>query len=153
VDVAYIFGPNPKNEDEKLLVATDKCRFGERPLAVLFETDQVETYLADGKLLSPGVLRIVRDDVDIHASAVLAGPPKDREAPRLEEAAEFLHHLLRGGPVARNEVKARAEVEDISWATIRRAAKKMGIIPRGAHGPGSYSTWELPYEVGDDDGE
>ena len=51
---------------------------------------------------------------------------QEREMP-LDEAKGFLRELLAAGPVASNEVKSAAEANGLSWASVRRAKKALGI--------------------------
>jgi putative DNA primase/helicase len=59
------------------------------------------------------------------------------------EAADFLRQCLAKGLTPSKKVQAEAKEADISWASVRRAANKLGIIKRkGGMNDGWY--WRLP---------
>jgi hypothetical protein len=60
------------------------------------------------------------------ALAEAENPHQEREMP-LDEAKGFLRELLAVGPVASNEVKSAADANGLSWASVRRAKKALGI--------------------------
>ena len=66
----------------------------------------------------------------------------ERETP-LNEAKGFLGELLAAGPVASNEVKSAAEANGLSWASVRRAKKALGIKPHKESLRDGWS-WSLP---------
>jgi putative DNA primase/helicase len=66
------------------------------------------------------------------------------------EAEDFLRDLLAGEPVAAAHVKREATAAGLSWATVRRAQKRLGIRParRAESGDGlgdrGHWYWSLP---------
>ena len=68
---------------------------------------------------------------------------------KLAVATEWLTSLLMFGEVHANAVKAKAAVDGLSWATVRRAAKQLGVTKRSEHrgfGLGLDYWWRLPAE-------
>jgi putative DNA primase/helicase len=63
------------------------------------------------------------------------------------EAEEFLREALAGGAVAVIDLKADAKEAGLSWATIRRAKDRLGVVAKreshGRNGGGRW-TWALP---------
>ena len=61
----------------------------------------------------------------------------------IAEAEEFLKEFMAAGPVPQREVKAAAEGNGLSWATVRRATKRLGIQAI-RDGMGGGWLWILP---------
>jgi len=60
----------------------------------------------------------------------------------LDEACDFLRDLLANGPVPSKQVRQDADGAGYSWATIRRAQKKIGVeAERVGDGIGAKSGW------------
>ena len=76
------------------------------------------------------------------AMAAMAGGPEGRTA--IEEAKQFLIEMLGAGEIAAKEVKAAADAQMISSATLRRAKSALGVqVKRDGFGPGSTLLWSL----------
>jgi putative DNA primase/helicase len=63
------------------------------------------------------------------------------------DAEEFLREALAGGAVAVIDLKADAKEAGLSWATVRRAKERLGIVAeRESHGRdgGGRWTWAMP---------
>jgi putative DNA primase/helicase len=63
------------------------------------------------------------------------------------DAEEFLREAIGGGAVAVNDLKADAKEAGLSWATIRRAKDRLGVVAkRESHGRdgGGRWTWAMP---------
>jgi putative DNA primase/helicase len=63
------------------------------------------------------------------------------------EAEEFLRDALAAGPVAVNDLKADAKQAALSWASIRRAKDRLGVVAqRESHGRdgGGRWIWTMP---------
>ena len=71
--------------------------------------------------------------------------PQRQQRPE-DVAEEWLTEQLAGGRVAVKELQAAAEEADISWRTVRRAQKAIGVRPKrestGSGGAGAWF-WEL----------
>ena len=62
----------------------------------------------------------------------------------MEEAKQFLIEMLGAGEVPAKEVKAAADTQMISSATLRRAKSALGVnVKRDGFGPGSTLLWTL----------
>jgi putative DNA primase/helicase len=88
-------------------------------------------------------------------------PCEDRDA--LSEAESFLQEQLTGGPVPTNTLKAAAGAHAISWRTIERAKKSLGVeasqkerkwfwklTPPATPTPNSWRSGGLNLEEGDE---
>jgi hypothetical protein len=63
------------------------------------------------------------------------------------EAEELLRNALATGPVAMKDIQAEAKEAGLSWATVRRAKERLGIVAeRESHGRdgGGRWTWAMP---------
>jgi putative DNA primase/helicase len=80
------------------------------------------------------------------AMAALAGGTEGRTA--LEEAKQFLIELLGPSEVSAKDVKAAADAQMISSATLRRAKSALGVqVKREGFGPGSTLLWSLSLPI------
>ena len=66
---------------------------------------------------------------------------EDKNLLRIEEAKEFLRNFLSDGARPSKDVREQAEMAAISWATLRRAKKKLGVC---ACRRGQEWLWEMP---------
>ena len=82
---------------------------------------------------------------DLLGQADALADPEERSA--LDEAKEFLLDILDSGPVSKKEIAKDADGMGISWATIRRAQKALGIESRkdGFAKRGIWK-WHLPVQ-------
>jgi hypothetical protein len=61
------------------------------------------------------------------------------------EAEELLRDILAGGPVAMKDIQAEAREAGLSWATVRRAKDRLGVIAeRDGFGSEGKWLWRLP---------
>jgi hypothetical protein len=83
--------------------------------------------------------------VTTKADDALAFQPQRRGPPPTErdEAADWLRAALADGPREAAEVKAEAEAEGFTPATLRRAQRQLGIKPTKV-GYQGRSLWSLP---------
>lgn len=77
--------------------------------------------------------------------ALAEAPPAAEDEARSErtEAAEWLREVLADGAVPVGDVKALAGKAGFSWATVRRAKDKIGIVARKLGMRGGW-VWQLP---------
>ena len=140
--IAYLFGRNPHDPDERLLACV-KTNIGPEPKTFAFEIELREfddigevahlvelgergDSFADARLM-------------INTTASKKKPDEKRSA-----ATEFLVNYLRHGPRPASELKEDAIQYGHTWATIRRAADDLDVIkPKG----GPNATWALPAEL------
>ncbi len=62
---------------------------------------------------------------------------------RVAEAAAWLLEALREGPVLKVEVVTRARGAGLSWASLRRAKRRLGVVPRSTGWQRAWQ-WRLP---------
>jgi putative DNA primase/helicase len=109
-------------------------------------------YKIESALVGPAMIessRVVWDATHVSISADEAINAKTgRDAPDREDAEGFLRELLANGPLKQTEVKDAADGHLHTWATIRRAANKLGIKPKKEEGrmDGAW-LWKLPSNV------
>jgi putative DNA primase/helicase len=74
-----------------------------------------------------------------------------RPAPsRRDTAGRWLREMLAGGPVPMREIEAEAKGAGFSWATVRRAADDLGIVPKKTGFDAGWA-WRLPDRPAVDD--
>ena len=90
--------------------------------------------------------RVVWEGTTAHTAMTLLAQPADgEERGALEEAQDFLRHVLSDGRRPSKEVQAEARAAGITDATLRRARAAIGIQPsRDGFGPGAVWYWSLP---------
>lgn len=125
--VAFVAAPrvalgvvrHPEDEDARLLVPV-KNNLAPMPDARLF---RVEPH-------GEGLARIAWGEAVPEWRALLAAGDghADREAPRLQEAEDFLHQELAAGPRLQTDLEAQAKEGGITPRTLRRAKKKIGVM-------------------------
>jgi putative DNA primase/helicase len=89
---------------------------------------RVEQRLVDKDIVASAITwdneRIART-----ADEILSANREGGEKPERIEAEEFLRDALSGGPRPSTEIEAEAKGAGISWRTVRRAQKALGIKP------------------------
>lgn len=70
-------------------------------------------------------------------------PRKERDAHQLENAQRFLQRILENGPMASNDIHAKAQQLNISRATLWRAKEVLAIKASKERGTGEW-LWRLP---------
>lgn len=81
----------------------------------------------------------------LSADSLLAPRESDEEQSALDEAIDFLKSQLSNGPMAKADLHESAETKNIAPATLKRAAKKLGVIfERDNTAQGRPSTWLIP---------
>lgn len=81
------------------------------------------------------------------AKEILAQAEGDDVLPRankLDESKQFLETLLAAGEVTSSKVQEEAGRAGFAWATVRRAAKALGVEPTKGQGLSGQWTWSLP---------
>ena len=84
------------------------------------------------------------------ADEILAANREGNEKPERSEAEEFLRDVLSAGPRPSTEIEAEAKGAGVSWRTVRRAQKTLGIKPyrKAESGDGLGKSgrwyWSLP---------
>jgi putative DNA primase/helicase len=89
---------------------------------------RVEQYLAGNGIVASAIVwedeRITRT-----ADEILSANRDGAERPERTEAEEFLRDMLANGPRPSTEIEAEAKGAGVSWRTVRRAQKALGIKP------------------------
>jgi putative DNA primase/helicase len=141
---------NPEPGEAPRLLVRSKSNIGDDSGGVGYDLEQVEA--------APGVFasRVLwAGAIDGNARELLAqaeaAPDAGEPDGALGDAAGFLRALLSDGPVPSKQVRADADGAGHSWATIRRAAAKLGVEARkeGGHfarGGKQQWVWALPAE-------
>jgi hypothetical protein len=91
--------------------------------------------------------------VSCTADEILAANENASEQPARTEAADFLRDVLKNGPRPAKDVEGEAKEAGISWRTVNRAKKKLGVVAerRAESGDGLGRTgrwyWSLPADT------
>ena len=88
--------------------------------------------------------------VSCTADEILAANENGSDKPARREAEDFLRDLLQGGPRPAKEIEGEAKEAGISWRTVNRAKKALGVTAErratsgdGLGGSGRWY-WSLP---------
>lgn len=80
------------------------------------------------------------------ADTLMQEQGNDDRGTALDEAVAFLRDLLAGGPELSTAVQRSARDAGIAWDTVRRAQRKLRIVPQKAKTQDGKWTWALPAE-------
>ena len=125
---------DPDDEQRRLLLP-GKMNLSQPALGLAFTIDG-----------EPARVRWERDAVQTTAGEVLARCNGAGGQSAGNEAEQWLRDVLSGGPMPSKELRARAERDGMSWRTIERAKKRMGVeATKVGFGSGIW-WWELPID-------
>lgn len=144
----WVFGPNPKDPDERIL-APVKVNLAETPPSWAYgiHTRKVK---AGNNTIEMATLELVNDESEIDASEVIAfnGGGKAADGLHGEKGAiaiEWLIGQLMFGEQAAADIETKAGEVGFGWRTVQRAADKLNVEKRReGFGPGSKMVWNLP---------
>jgi putative DNA primase/helicase len=83
------------------------------------------------------------------ADEIMAANNPDGDRGARDEAADWLEELLVSGPVDAKEVRSQSEAAGLSWTTVKRAKRRLGIKPERQSDDGSGKgkwVWRLPQD-------
>jgi hypothetical protein len=130
---SLIVGRDP--DVDRHVLAMNKINLGPKPPSLAY---RIEGHGMASRL-------VWEEEVDLRAEQILGhtGParPTGRPDGPYQEARRLLADLLAGGPVEARRVEERAEKAEVSWRTVEKAKKDLGIISRRK---GGAWIWELP---------
>lgn len=131
---AYLVEKHPKDPGLRVFACV-KLNVGKEPSSLMFEVRDC----AEHKSSNIAWLGNTTLSADVLTLGLPKGPSE------VERAAEFLHTRLDEGPVRVVHIRRDAQHEGLSWASIRRAAKEIGVKQRRqGFGPGGHHEWSLP---------
>ena len=139
---------NPEPGEAPRLLVRSKSNIGPDDGGIEYDLEQVEAApgVFASRVLWAGAIEGSARELLAQAEAVPdAGEPDGA----LGDAVAFLRALLSDGPVPSKQVRADADGAGHSWATIRRAAAKLGVEARkegGRFGGKQQWVWALPAE-------
>ena len=134
--------PSAAEDSPERLLIHGKTNLGPPAVAVRLKVE-TRTITTEGEEIETSGIAWLGDDPTATAAKVLSGR---QEPKKLEIATNFLREVLASGPLPRAEVEALADDEDITLATLKRAAKKLGIESK-REGYGTGSSWTLPRPI------
>jgi AAA domain len=82
--------------------------------------------------------------VETSADEALRGPELESSAPARGEAKEWLLEALSKGPLLADDLWKQAEAFGLCKATVKAAAKQLGLKPKKTGGKGAPWGWSLP---------
>jgi putative DNA primase/helicase len=81
--------------------------------------------------------------VDVTATEAMRAANEGGATSARDDAKELLKELLAAGPLAQAEIEDAAKGHGISWRTMRRAQKDLGVRPRKDGDDGAWR-WHMP---------
>ena len=132
--------PNAVEDAPERVLIHGKTNLGPPAVAVRLKVEGRTITTEGGEIETSGIAWL-GDDPTATAARVLRG---HQEPTREDAATDFLRENLADGPLLYSEIKALAAEEDITLATLKRAAKKLGIVSKKRFG--GVSSWSLPLQ-------
>ena len=129
----------PEGSPERLLIHA-KSNFGHLAPAMRLRVEGRTFTTAKGKEAETAGIVWMGEDLVATAARVLGGR---QEPKKLDIATDFLRAILADGPLSRVEVQDLAADEEITLATLKRAANTLGIESKREEF-GTWSSWSLP---------
>ena len=137
----FALDPNdPLGESgDRRVLAHVKCNLGPRQPSISYRVEPRTLQTANGEVRTSVAVR--DGNAAVSANDLLERPVSTGEASARAEARDFLVAELANGPVPTTKLKARAEEAGLSWPTVERAKKQLGIRARKR---GAAWRWQLP---------
>lgn len=137
---AWLVERDPADRDH-ILFAQTKNNLAPDPGTLAFRIGSVQ--LDDGNHTS--AVHFDPHKIDLSADDVLAANDSGQsgaDKPARAEAEDFLRDFLAEGPAPQKDVKEQADAAGISWATIKRAKKTLGVKAERSGGLGTAGRWQ-----------
>lgn len=128
-------GKVPDEENLKYM-SHEKSSLDKRGRTILFEINPN----------AGGICKIGESSLSMDDYVKQACEGKRRSAPELQEAIDFIRNQMPDGKRAAKEIETLADANGISYRTLSRARKELGIISKREDFKGSY-IWFLPSET------
>ena len=126
----YYVAQSPEN-DLDIIFASTKANLARKPTSLCFRLD-------DGRNGHPVIRWTGPSTVTAEA---LRPQPTQRPRP-ISRAADFLVDMLQDGPRPQPELEAAAVAEGLTWSTVKRAKKQLGVETAKVAFDGGWS-WRL----------
>jgi hypothetical protein len=140
-----LFAEDPDDPDGPTrILAVGKSNVGARASALRLRIEGCIVPGADGETIPTSRLVVVGDTTHT-AGDLLGARAEEEDRSAVSEAVDFLRDLLGGGALPARTVREEAGRADINRAAVRRAQKRLRIVPR-KQGMGGGWVWELPSE-------
>jgi hypothetical protein len=149
--VVYLFGRNPNNPDKNAL-ASLRYKLGEPPSARSYVLQVGSPVDIDGsdEVIEPPYLEPLADDLLLDWFRVYEATKDSTSEPhanKLDAATRWLEALLVANepePTDSAAIKARAKIDGVSPATLRRAEKALQVIVDRTNGRNAPALIHLP---------
>lgn len=138
--VALIMAKHPEDESRRVL-AVNKTNLMALPPALAFSLEDS----------GQGAALVSWEGTTSHTAESLVGRDRDDDrSSALDEALTFLQDLLADGPVLSTAVQKAARDAGLAWDTVRRAQRKLKIVPEKAKTQDGKWVWPQIIELVDD---
>jgi hypothetical protein len=143
--IAFAVAADPADEARRLFLHV-KNNLAAAPQGLAFRVEQA--ILGEpGKAIVASRLKWDAAPVSISADEAMAAANGGAGgAKKVDSAEAFLREELAEGPVAWQRLKSDADGAGLSWASVRRAKEKLGVVSSrigGIAGDGEWE-WSLP---------
>lgn len=132
-----VFGADPADPEgdagTRRIIAHLKCNVGKRAPSLTAEVEIADVDTEDGTAKVP---RLKVTGVSDHDAEDVLGSPNREERTERDDAQSFLEQSLSDGPVRTKEIRKRAEDAELSWRTVERAKKDLGV--QAVQGPDGW---------------
>lgn len=135
---AYLVAREAEDSPRRVFVPL-KNNLGTDRGGYAFEIEPVD--LGGGILTSR--IRWADTAVDVTADDLLSADSKPASGSALDAACQFLVGVLDHGEVAVKQIEQQAARQGVSWRTVERAAKSLGVAKRKETGKGGRWLWAL----------
>jgi hypothetical protein len=146
--MAFLFGINPADEDQRVL-APVKANIRAMPQSIVFEVDTREVENEEGDLIEVPYLLKQDEEIDFNAIGLVVGEggsgkigrPNDKRASAAQWLTDYLYSA--GDPVLSSVVIEDAKQAGMAVKTLRRAGTDIKVV-KDPPGGGRNCHWSLP---------
>jgi hypothetical protein len=123
-----VFGLDPGDPEgetgSRRIIAHLKCNVGKKAPSICAEIETKAVETEDGTASVP---RLKITGLSAHSAEDILSSPTGEERTERDEAREFLAEQLASGPIRSKELKRAAEQTGLTWRTIERAKRDLGL--------------------------